>query len=203
MSEFMPEGYVEPKNKNAGTYFKLNDQTKNEETKRIKIIGTFNHPHTAIMGWEAWSEDTDPETGKVRDIPIRKENTTENYDELMEVDRDGSPRHFWAMQIYNLDDAEPQIWGITQKTIQRQIRQLSENPNWGNPSGYVIAVNRFGTGLQTKYTLTAAPPMEPPSDDILKAMAEAKIDCREMFGNEGKGNNPFGAFEGENDEMPF
>ena len=48
------------------------------------------------------------------------------------------------------------------------------------------------------------PPVAPPSDEIIKAMAEAKIDCREMFAREGKGENPFGALSGEDDDgMPF
>ena len=41
------------------------------------------------------------------------------------------------------------------------------------------------------------------TDDIIKAMEEAKIDCREMFAHDGKGNNPFGALAGEADGMPF
>ena len=203
MSEFMPEGYEEPRTSSSGNYFRINDKNKPTETKRVRIMGSFNHPHTAIMGWEAWVEDTDPETGQVRDIPIRKENTTENYDELEEADRDGKPSHFWAIQIYNYEVEEPQIWGISQRTIQRQIRAMADNPNWGDPIQYVIAVTRTGLGLQTKYTLMGEPNIAPPSDDIIKAMDEAKIDCREMFAREGKGNNPFGALAGEADGMPF
>ena len=68
----------------------------------------------------------------------------------------------------------------------------------------MIAVTRTGTGLKTKYTLMPEPPVAPPSDEIIKAMAEAKIDCREMFAREGKGENPFGALSGEDDDgMPF
>ena len=70
---FMPEGYEEPKSKSSGNWFKINDKTKDTEIKRVRIMGSFNHPHTAIMGWEAWVEDTDPETGQMKEIPIRKE----------------------------------------------------------------------------------------------------------------------------------
>ena len=31
MSEFMPEGYEEPRSKTAGSYFKVNDPSKGEE----------------------------------------------------------------------------------------------------------------------------------------------------------------------------
>ena len=201
MTDFMPEGYEEPRSKSAGSYFKVNDPTLSEETKRIRIMGSFNKPHTAIMGWEVWTEVLDDETGEMKRIPIRKENNTEGYDTQLEFD---DPQHFWAIQIFNLETNEPQVWGITQRTIQRAIRSFADNPNWGDPSGYVIAVTRTGTGLKTKYTLMPEPPVAPPSDEIIKAMAEAKIDCREMFARDGKGEKPFGALSGEDDDgMPF
>jgi len=203
MTDFMPENYEEPKTSSSGNWFKINDKTKDTETQRIRIMGSFNHPHTAIMGWEAWVEDIDAETGQMKEIPIRKENTTENYDELEEADRDGKPSHFWAIQIYNYEVNEAQVWSIPQRTIQRQIRALADNPNWGDPIQYVIAITRTGLGLKTAYTLMAEPNIAPPADDIIMAMEEAKIDCREMFAREGKGNNPFGALAGEDDGMPF
>ena len=199
MTEFMPKDYQEPKTE-GGTWFRIGAG----ETKRVRIMGSFEHPQTAIMGWEAWTEEEDPETGKVKDVPIRKEHSHENYDVIQEMDRDGKPRHFWAIQIFNISDNEPQIWGMTQRTIQRQIRSFSENPNWGNPVNYVLAVTREGEGLQTTYTIIAEPPIAPPSDQIIEAMKNAKIDCREMFANKGKGENPFGALtDEESDDIPF
>jgi len=204
MSDFMPEGYVEPKTGTDGTWFKLNDKNKSSETERIRIMGSFNHPNTAIMGWEAWSEVTDIETGAVSSKPRRMENTSENYDKLTDIDRDGSHKHFWAIQIYNLDRNEVQIWGISQRTIQRQIRSFAENPNWGDPMTYVIAVTRQGLGLKTVYTLMPEPNIEPASDDIIKKVNDAKIDVRALFADDGKGLNPFGYLaEGENDGIPF
>lgn len=201
MSEFMPEGYQEPRSKSAGSYFKVNDPSKGEETKRVRIMGSFNNPATAIMGWEVWTEIQDEESGELRRIPIRKTHSDANYDELTEFEE---PQHFWAIQVYNLEVNEPQIWGITQRTIQRAIRGFAENKAWGDPTGYVIAVTRTGHGLNTKYNLMPEPPIEPPPDDIIKAMAEAKIDCREMFARDGKGENPFGALSDDSDDgMPF
>jgi len=203
MSNFLPEGYEEPRSKNAGNYFRLNDKSLPEQTERIRVMGTFAEPHTAIMGWESWKEFTDPETGKVSEQPIRMEHTHDNHDKMVEIDRDGNPRHFWAIQIFNVDNNEAQVWGITQRTIQRQLRSFSENPNWGNPQNYVIAVTRQGSGLKTSYTLMPEPPIQPPDDETLRIMSEAKIDLRQMFADQGRGLNPFGAMDGESDEVPF
>ena len=86
MSEFMPEGYEEPRSKTAGSYFKVNDPSKGEETKRVRIMGSFNNPATAIMGWEVWTEIQDEESGELRRIPIRKTHSDANYDELTEFE---------------------------------------------------------------------------------------------------------------------
>ena len=158
-------------------------------------MGSFEYPVTAVMGWESWAEDAEG-----NQHPERREYNHDGYDELTEIDRDGKPKHFWLFQIYHIDSKEPQLWSITQRTIQRQIRQFVENPNWGNPRNYNLAVTREGEGLQTKYSVVAEPPIEPPSDLMVEAMKEAKIDCREIF----RGENPFGALtDGEHDDLPF
>ena len=199
MSNFIPQGYEEPKMSGGGSYFKLNDKDKNEETKRIRIMGSFENPNTAIMGWEAW-KDSQP----YRFRYITGDNDT--FEKAEEIDEEARPRHFWAMQIFNLDDQEAQIWGITQRTIQKQLRKLAENEAWGDPMNYVIAVTRTGSGLKTEYNLVAEPPVAPPSDDLKNAMAEAGINVSEMFEDDGKGRNPFGALQATNDAkdgMPF
>ena len=187
---FIPLDYKEPES-GGGTYLK----PKAGETHRLRIMGSFEYPVTAVMGWESWAEDAEG-----NQHPERREYNHDGYDELTEIDRDGKPKHFWLFQIYHIDSKEPQLWSIPQRTIQRQIRQFVENPNWGNPRNYNLAVTREGEGLQTKYSVVAEPPIEPPSDLMVEAMKEAKIDCREIF----RGENPFGALtDGEHDDLPF
>tara|TARA_Y100001963_G_C6792847_1_gene456662 strand:- start:4942 stop:5541 length:600 start_codon:yes stop_codon:yes gene_type:complete len=199
MSNFIPDGYEEPKMGTGGTYFRLNDKEQNEQTKRIRIMGSFENPNTAIMGWESWKEGQ----------PYRFRYVTgdqASFEKAEEIDEEGRPRHFWAIQIFNLDDQEAQIWSITQRTIQKQLRKLAENDAWGNPINYVIAVTRTGHGLQTEYNLVAEPPVEPPSEDLKNAMLEAQINISEFFEDEGRGRNPFGALQltnDANDGMPF
>jgi len=194
MTDFMPEGYEEPKSKSGfGTYFKLNDENKNEQIARVRIMGSFKNPESAIMGWESWTAENKP---------VRFDMSDGSFDNAEGVDRDGSPKHFWAIQIYNHTENEVQIWGITQRTIQRAIRKFSENPKYGAPSNYDIEVTRSGHGLKTEYNLIAEPP-EPPSAEIVGKMEEAKIDVRAMFADEGRGLNPFGALSGETDGIPF
>ena len=65
--QFLPTDYKEPEI--SGAYFKV----KAGETHRVRIMGSFKYPTTAIMGWEAWTTEGQP---------IRRDYSTNGYDEL-------------------------------------------------------------------------------------------------------------------------
>jgi len=189
-SAFLPANYEPPAT--AGGYLKV----QAGETHRIRIMGSFKFPSTAIMGWEGWTDGS----GQDGPHPVRREYSSTGFDELTGIDRDGKPRHFWLFQVWHEEQKIPMIWEITQRTIQNAIRAYTENPAWGDPSRYVISISRTGTGTDTKYNLIAEPPIEKPSQEILDAMLSARIDCRAIFTDE----NPFGALNtGDSDDLPF
>ena len=182
---FLPSNYEAPAT--AGGYLKI----LNGETHRIRIMGSFKFPSTAIMGWEGWTDDSKP---------MRREYSTKGYDDLTVLDRDGKPRHFWLFQIWHEEQKLPMIWEITQRTIQNAIRAYTENPAWGDPSKYIISISRTGTGTDTKYNLIAEPPIAKASAEIMGSMLSARIDCRAIFTDD----NPFGALsDGDADDIPF
>tara|TARA_R110000782_G_C14668317_1_gene398689 strand:- start:42 stop:656 length:615 start_codon:yes stop_codon:yes gene_type:complete len=180
---FLPTNYEAPAT--AGGYLKV----KAGEKHRIRIVGSFKYPTTAIMGWEAWTADNKP---------VRRSYNAEGFDELTGVDKDNKPRHFWLFQVWHEDQKMAMIWEITQRTIQDAIRAFVDNPSWGDPSKYIITISRTGTGTDTKYNLMPEPPIESPSQEIKDAMLSARIDCRAIFVDE----NPFGSLV-DGDAIPF
>lgn len=180
---FLPSNYEAPVT--AGGYLKV----KAGEMHRIRIMGSFKFPSTAIMGWEGWTDDSKP---------MRREYSMKGYDDLTVLDRDGKPRHFWLFQVWHEDQKMAMIWEITQRTIQDAIRAFVDNPSWGDPSKYIITISRTGTGTDTKYNLMPEPPIESPSQEIKDAMLSARIDCRAIFLDE----NPFGSLA-DGDAIPF
>ena len=69
------------------------------------------------------------------------------------------------------------------------LEEYERNPKWGDLTQYDITVTRKGKDMDTIYSLMPEPPKEPPSDEIIKAIEEAKIDCSVVF----KGGYPMGA----------
>ena len=100
------------------------------------------------------------------------------------------------------------LWSITQRTIQKALREFAESPEWGEVGDittFAINVKRTGEGLDTKYSLMAIPPIGKVSNEIVSTIIEASIDCRELFARDGLGENPFGvnSAEDKTDGIPF
>jgi len=193
---WIPETYEAPASL-SGDYLKI----KSGETHKIRILGEFKHPKTAIMGWLGWKE----EMGERH--PIRCEYKSEGFDECAKNSTD-KPRHFWALIIWLCDVKRIAVWEITQKTIQDAIVTLSNNPDWGNPTKYNLSVSRKGESLpDTVYTVVPAPPIAPAPDEAKQAARDADIDLQKLF----TGENPFGKVpetlprSGEeiHDDIPF
>ena len=87
------------------------------------------------------------------------------------------------MPVWNYKAKRVQILEITQKGIQRTLRSLAKDEDWGSPLGYNISVVRTGEGLQTEYETIPAPPSEL-SDEIKNAHAAMKINLEALFSGE-------------------
>ncbi len=168
MEEFLPKGYAIPDK--GGSYCKF---TKGDN--RFRVLGS------PIIGWEGWK--TDPNGGK---HPIRK-HMTESFLPT-EIDEPDDCKHFWAMPVYNYAAEAIQILEITQKGIQKSMKQLAADADWGNPRDYDIVVVRSGDGMETSYEVMPKP-KKTLDAGIKKAYEEMQINLEALF----EGKDPFAA----------
>lgn len=63
------------------------------------------------------------------------------------------------------------------------IKALVQNPKWGDPKKYDIAITKTGDGLDTEYTVQGEPPINDPSDEIVKAKKNKPINLEALFDN--------------------
>lgn len=160
-NNFLPEGFELPK-ASGGNYFK-----PDEGTTKLRFLGK------KIFGTVAWTEMHG--TRK----PIR-------YRLNEKVTMGEEAKTFFALEIWNYDQKKLQIWEITQRTIQEAILTYTNNPAWGDLTKYDIEVTKTGQKLETKYTITAVPPSDMPSEGA-QASIEKDIDLEKLY----TGEDPF------------
>ena len=179
---WLPENYEAPTSNNI--YFR-----PQSGTSKIRILGSFQFPHTAVMGYLGWKHTIDGNT------PIR--GNMDNFQAVKEA-TDDTPKHFWALTIWDYADSAVKCWEITQATIQQALTELAKNEAWGDPQQYNISITRKGEKLETSYSLIAEPPISKPPEEAVKAAKSLKIDLRELF----IGESPFGVENGSNEKPP-
>ena len=163
MSNFLPDNYEVPQK--SGNYFRFI-----EGENRFRILSS------PIIGWETWIENKD---GSRK--PIRKPmDKPFNVDE---VDNPEDIKHFWAMPIYNYQEEKIQILEITQKGIQKSIKALAKDVDWGSPVNYDLVVTREGKELNTKYQVNPKPAKKL-DEGILQLYKDMKIDLTALYRND-------------------
>ena len=166
---------------------------KDGQARTIRIMGDQDNPETFGMGYSAWRDK------KKRNAP----NTDRGYSQMVEyaeiqtfTDRNGNeverkePKKFWLFQIYNVTEKRAQVWEVTRKDIRRVLEEYERNPKWGDLTQYDITVTRTGKDMDTIYSLMPEPPKASPSEEMFKAIKEARIDCSAVFKD---GGYPMGA----------
>lgn len=91
-----------------------------------------------------------------------------------------------SIKAYNYSTKSIQIWSISQKTILKAIKAYSDNPKYGDPTGYDINIEKTGEGKQTRYNVIADP-KEDLSDEVKKASDAVEVELDLLLLNE----NPF------------
>lgn len=165
-SAFLPTNYEVPEK--PGNYMKFKDGEN-----RIRIL------QSPVVGWLSWKTLSDG-TRK----PIRK-----HLDEAFmssEIDDEDAIKHFWAMPVWNYADERVQILEITQKGIQKTVKALAKDSDWGSPIGYDLIITREGKDLLTKYQVQPKP-AKALDIAIEKAFKETDIDLNALY----KGEDPF------------
>ena len=85
-----------------------------------------------------------------------------------------------------------QILQITQKGVQKSLRALAKDEDWGSPLGYDIVVTREGKELDTKYQVNPKPAKEL-DKKVQDLFLKTKIDLTALYRSE----DPFAVGEKE------
>lgn len=175
MSDFLPDSYEVPQK--SGNYMKLKDGEN-----RFRILTS------PILGYEWWEQD-----GESRK-PVRVRMNTP----IVTTPESEKAKHFWAMAVYNYRDEAIQILEITQATIQKAIKALAKDSDWGSPLGYDLVVTRSGKELNTEYTVQPKPAKE--LDKVVAEKFKAtKIRLEALY----DGEDPFASEIDVNDVPDF
>jgi stage V sporulation protein SpoVS len=137
MNEFLPDTYEVPQK--SGNYMKLRDGEN-----RFRILTS------PILGYEWWEQDGDNR----KPVRVRMD------EKIVMTAESEKAKHFWAMAVYNYNEEAIQILEITQATIQKAIKALAKDKDWGTPLGYDLVVTRSGKELNTEYTVQPKPAKE-------------------------------------------
>ena len=163
MNNFLPEDYKIPQSPSGYMRFQpgLNS---------IRILSS------AIVGYEYFTTENKP---------IRQR---EAFEEMPTNIKDGGKvKPFWAFVVWNYQLKTVQILELTQKSIMTSIKSLVDNPKWGDPKKYDIAITKIGEGMDTEYSVQGEPPISEPSNEIKSAFASKNINLEALF----DGEDPF------------
>ena len=158
--DFLPKGYKPEENEGTSKYLKLKAGDN--------LVRILSKP---VIGYVAWK---DKQPNRAKDV----KNLTDNYD--------SNPKEFWAVVCYCYDSQSVCIWEMTQKTILKDITNLSNDKDWGSPLKYDLKIIRTGEDLQTEYQVSPYPHRETP-DKVKDEFKATSINLEALF----TGDNPF------------
>lgn len=162
MSDFLPKEYDVPSSKDNYMRFQSGDN-------RFRVLAS------PIIGWESWETKNDGSRTPIRhrmDEPFK----------ASEVEDPEQIKHFWAMPVWNYDEERIQILEITQKGIQRTIRALSKDTDWGSPVNYDLVVTKQGEKLKTEYSVQPKP-VKKLDPGIVQLFSDMSINMEALFTN--------------------
>lgn len=179
---FLPTNYEEPKSSGGGKFTKFPDG----ETVRLRVLSD------AVTGYQYWTKENKP---------VSTQNHPGLTPENIRIEDSGKPSrvaHFWAFAVWHYGANEIQICQITQSTIRAALGDYLADPDYGEPQGYDLKITRSGTGLETKYSVIAAPPksFELPTSEIKEELANINLSA--LF----SGENPFSSGQSASSSNP-
>lgn len=163
--DFLPAGYEVPTTSNY-MKFQLGEN-------KFRILSS------PILGYEWWVE-----TEGTRK-PVRVDLKTQI--DISKIENPDEVKHFWAMPVWNYQAKRVQILEITQKGIQKTLRALARDEDWGSPvQTYDIVVTKTGEGFETKYEVLPKPakPLDP---EIITQFESMNITLEALY----SGDDPF------------
>lgn len=166
--DFLPDDYEVPSAEGGYMKFEQGDN-------KFRILAS------PILGWEYWNEDKE---GNRKPVRFRMDEKID----ISELDEPEGGKHFWAMPVWNFKTKRVQILEITQKGIQKKLRALTRDKEWGTPLGYNITVIREGDNMMnTEYEVIPSPHSKAPVEAV-KQLEEMNLNLEALF----DGEDPFG-----------
>lgn len=160
MTTFLPADYKLPKATNL--YLKL--QTGEN---KFRILSK------PIEGWEDW-ENNKPK----RFHMDKKPNAPVNPEKPI--------KHFWAFIVWNYIEKQIQIFEVTQASIKKQIKALSDDKDWGAPFFYDLKILKKGDKMDTEYMVSPLP-HKPLPEEVINLFHDRPINLEALF----SGEDPF------------
>ncbi|MDE2031399.1 MAG: hypothetical protein KGI58_04040 [Patescibacteria group bacterium] len=131
-----------------------------------------------IIGWEWWEEKEDGTRKPIR-VTMDTKIPVDSVDPA-------TVRHFWAMSVWNYKEEKIQILEITQKSIQKSIKALAKDEDWGSPLNYDLVVTKSGEKLETEYQVQPKPAKKLDAA-ILQLFKDMAVNLNALY----EGGDPF------------
>lgn len=168
----------------GGQYFRTKDMMSGKPY-RVRIL---SEPIIGYLGWK---------DGKPIRRPFVEGKSGNDHFKPGEVlvDDKSKIRYFRAFFIWDYQDHAVKVWELTQGTIIAAIRQHVSDPDFGGPEGdataFDLKVSKTGSGMDTEYTVSPAPPSPiiPEIVDAWDAVNRKGCDLTALF----NGGDPFDA----------
>ncbi len=148
----------------AGKYVRLQDGEN-----RLRLLGG-GDDGLLIFGKEGWTGGDDS----------KKVHRWDLKSEAPKLDFNDDPKVLMAVPVWNYQVEAIQIWNITQATIRTKIRELANDPEWGDPRNYDIKVKKEGEQMLTKYEVTPCKEKEL-TDEVKQKLTSTTIDTKALF----------------------
>jgi hypothetical protein len=151
-----------------------------------------------LEGYEAWGANAEGQSK-----PFRFETEPTPEDVVVELgeyeprEGRGGPgtvdvKFFIAAPVYNFDSGSVQVMSLTQKSIIKELDQISQMDDYDDLLAWDFNLSKKGSGLLTEYTLRPVPRKKGSQEHIDAAWIEAKsagFDISRLL----TGGNPFKA----------
>lgn len=163
MDNFLPADYEVP--------------TGNDKyMKFVKGENRFRILSSPVLGYETWLDEGDKRIPKR--TPMDKPFSTTEIEDPEDI------KHFWAMVVYNYQNKKIQVLEVTQKGIQKTLRALAKDEDWGSPvQKYDVVVTKNGDGMETKYEVLPKPATKM-DESIVKQYQDMNIKLEALFTND-------------------
>ena len=101
-------------------------------------------------------------------------------------------KFFIAVPVYNYESGKVQVLQITQKSILKEIDQISQMEDYEDLLAWDFTISKKGSGLTTEYTVRPVPRKKGSQEHVDAAWLEAKSEGFDI-GRLMTGGNPFKA----------